>query len=75
MLVDEKLEQLPHLLIFNLVTPDAFDQGALRFPSTRLHPIHVEVLHFQERVEDVELSRYVGGSQCGAKQVVVIRQI
>ena len=56
MLVDEKLEQLLHQLIINLATPDAFDQGTLCFPSTRLLPIHVEVLHFQEGVEYVKLS-------------------
>ena len=75
MLVDEKLEQLLYLLIRYLAAPNAFDQGALRFPSTRLHRIHVEASHGQEGVKNFELSRYVSDVQCGTEQVIVIRQI
>ena len=42
---NKKLEQLPHEIFRNLAVPDAVDQGTLGVSSTRLHSIHVEVLH------------------------------
>ena len=74
MLVEEKLEQLLHQLIRDLAVPDCVDQGALRFPSTKLHPVHVEVFHGQEGVENIELSRNISSSQGGTEQVIVIGQ-
>ena len=72
MLVNQQFEQRPHGLIWDLAIPNDVDQRILRVSSTRLHRIHIEVLHGQEGFKDTKLSGPVGLCQCLAQQVIMV---